>query len=91
VFSASAIPGVSSVHESSPSPSIDRAHQLVDLLHAPAAVHEFDRQPVQQILMRGRLAHLPEVLEGRDDAAPEVFLESDKRNHAPRAFLVAPE
>jgi hypothetical protein len=49
-------------------------HQLVDRLDPPAALHELHCQPVEQLGVRRRVAHLPEVLERRDDAAAEVLL-----------------
>ena len=61
---------------------LGRHHQLVDLLDAPAAVHELDRQPVEQLRMRRLLAHLAEVVERRDDAAAEVMLPEPIDDHA---------
>jgi hypothetical protein len=39
---------------------------------APAALHELDRQIVEQLRMRRLLAHLAEVVERRHDAAAEM-------------------
>ena len=47
-------------------------HQPVELLEAPALVHELHGQPVEQFGMRRLLSHLAEVVERRDDAAAEV-------------------
>ena len=48
--------------------------QPMQVLEAPAVVHELDGQPVEQLGMRRRLALRAEVLAGRDDAGAEVRL-----------------
>src|SRR6266699_1136694 len=43
-------------------------------LHAPTPLHEFDRQPVEQLRMRGASALRAEILGRLDDAASEKLL-----------------
>ena len=59
-----------------------RHDQPVHLLDAPAAVHELDRQPVEQLRMRRLLAHLAEVIERRHDAAAEMMMPDAIDDHA---------
>src|SRR6516162_5125603 len=54
------------------------------LFDTPAAVHEFDSQPVQQFRMRRRIPHLAEIVESRNDAASEVMMPDAVDNHAGR-------
>ena len=69
---------VASVHHVQLGPDLRRLpvdgtghNQLVELLHAPAALHELAGEPVEQFGMAGRLALVAEILQGSDDAAPE--------------------
>ena len=41
------------------------------------ALHELDRQVVEQLRMRRLIAHLAEVVERRDDATAEVVVPHD--------------
>ena len=67
-----------------------RAHdQAMELLEAPAAIHELDRHPVEQLLIRGLLSHLPEVVERRDDAAPHVVVPDAVDDDTRRQRVVA--
>ncbi len=54
----------------------------MELLDAPAPLHELDGQPVEQLRMRRLLAHLAEVVERRDDAAAEVVVPHAVDDHA---------
>ncbi len=57
-------------------------HQPVHRLHAPAALDELERQPVEQLRMRRRLAHLAEVARRADDAFAEMMLPDPVHHHA---------
>ncbi len=50
-------------------PAIGRAgdYQPVQSLHLPAAVHQLDRQPIEQLRMRRRLAVHAEIVLGGDE------------------------
>ena len=47
-------------------------HQTMDRLHVPVAIHELDREPVQQFRMRRRFSALAEVEYGGDQRLAEV-------------------
>src|SRR5215472_13761157 len=52
-------------------------------LDAPAALHKFDREPVEQLGMRGRTPRLAEIVERLDEPCPEMML-PDAVDHHPR-------
>ena len=51
------------------------------VLHAPAGRHEFIRQIIEQLGMRGTLAHAAEIVRRSDDSAAEVILPHAIHHH----------
>ena len=57
-----------------PPVSFGKEHRAHDVLHVPAALHEFDGQPVQQLGIRRRLALRSEVVQDLGNSRPEEEL-----------------
>src|SRR5262249_4955330 len=49
-------------------------HQSMKVLETPAALDQFDGQPIEQLRMRGGIAHCAEVAGRGDDAGAEMML-----------------
>jgi hypothetical protein len=54
----------------------------MELLHAPAALHEFDREPIEQLGVRRLFAHLAEVVDRRDDPPAEMVMPGAIDDHS---------
>ena len=61
---------------------IREQHRLDDVAHVPAALHELDGQPVQQLLVRRRLALRAEVVQNLRQARAEEHLPQAVDEHA---------
>ena len=68
-----------------------RDDQPVHRLQAPAARDELGRQPVEQLRVRGFVAHRAEVAGGADEAPAEVVLPEPVDHHAGRQRMVGPD
>ena len=66
----------------------ERDHQPVHGLHAPASPHKLARQPVQQLRMRGALAHIPKIAGCGHDAAAEVIMPQPVDHHSRRKRIL---